>query len=115
MTDLNITFSPLLPWPLLAALALLAIVVLVLGAALGQRATILRAFGLALALAALTDPSLVREKRDPQKTVVAVVIDRSESQNFGARPAADRGSPQGAGERAREIRRCGNALRRRLQ
>ena len=87
MTDLNITFSPLLPWPLLAALALLAIVVLVLGAALGQRATILRAFGLALALAALTDPSLVREKRDPQKTVVAVVIDRSESQNFGARPA----------------------------
>ncbi|CAJ0863310.1 hypothetical protein AMST5_01569 [freshwater sediment metagenome] len=87
MTDLNITFSPLLPWPLLAALALLAIVVLILGAALGQRATILRAFGLALALAALTDPSLVREKRDPQKTVVAVVIDRSESQNFGGRPA----------------------------
>jgi hypothetical protein len=87
MTDLNITFSPLLPWPLLAALALIALVVLVLGAALGQRATILRAFGLALALAALTDPSLVREKRDPQKTVVAVVIDRSESQNFGARPA----------------------------
>src|SRR5512137_1409235 len=87
MTDLNITFAPLLPLPLLAALALIALVVLVLGAALGQRATILRAFGLTLALAALTDPSLVREKRDPQKTVVAVVIDKSESQNFGARPA----------------------------
>lgn len=87
MTDLNITFAPLLPWPLLAALALIALVVLILGAALGQRATILRAVGLALALAALTDPSLVREKRDPQKTVVAVVIDKSESQNFGARPA----------------------------
>jgi hypothetical protein len=87
MTDLTLTFAPLLPWPLLAALALLAVVVLILGAALGQRATILRALGLALALAALTDPSLVREKRDPQKTVVAVVIDRSESQNFGARPA----------------------------
>ncbi|GLI93255.1 hypothetical protein [Methylocystis echinoides] len=87
MTDLTFTFAPLLPWPLLAVLALLAVVVLILGAALGQRATILRALGLALALAALTDPSLVREKRDPQKTVVAVVIDRSESQNFGARPA----------------------------
>ncbi|MGJ0505797.1 MAG: hypothetical protein ACR652_01420 [Methylocystis sp.] len=87
MTDLNIAFAPLLPWPLLAALALLAVVVLILGAALGQRATILRAFGLALALAALTDPSLLREKRDPQKTVVAVVIDKSESQNFGARAA----------------------------
>jgi hypothetical protein len=87
MTDLTFTFAPLLPWPLLGVLALLAVVVLILGAALGQRATILRALGLALALAALTDPSLVREKRDPQKTVVAVVIDRSESQNFGARPA----------------------------
>ncbi len=87
MTDLNLTFAPLLSWPLLAALALLAAVALMLGAALGQRATILRAFGLALALAALTDPSLVREKRDPQKTVVAVVLDKSESQNFGARAA----------------------------
>ena len=38
-------------------------------------------------LLALTDPSLVREKREPQKTVVAVVLDRSESQNFGARIA----------------------------
>ncbi|RTL86088.1 MAG: hypothetical protein EKK29_09890 [Hyphomicrobiales bacterium] len=87
MTDLNITFAPLLPWPLLAALALLAAVALVLGATLGQRATLLRAFALALALAALTDPTLVREKRDPQKTVVAVVLDKSESQNFGARAA----------------------------
>lgn len=85
MTDLNLTFAPLLPWPMLAALALLAVVVLTLGAMLGQRATILRGFALALALAALTDPSLVREKRDPQKTVVAVVLDKSESQSFGAR------------------------------
>ncbi|WP_363348221.1 hypothetical protein [Methylocystis echinoides] len=85
MTDLNLTFAPLLPWPLLAALALLATMALILGATLGQRATLFRAFALALALAAMTDPSLVREKRDPQKSVVAVVLDRSESQNFGAR------------------------------
>jgi hypothetical protein len=87
MTDLNLTFAPLLPWPLLAALALLATMALILGATLGQRATLFRAFALALALAAMTDPSLVREKRDPQKSVVAVVLDRSESQNFGARAA----------------------------
>ncbi len=87
MTDLDLTFAPLLPWPLLAALALLAVVALILGATLGQRATILRGLGLALLLAALADPSLVREKRDPQKTVVAVVLDKSESQNFGARAA----------------------------
>ncbi|KAF2991557.1 hypothetical protein OGR47_09405 [Methylocystis sp. MJC1] len=87
MTDLNLTFAPLLPWSLLTAFALLGAAALVLGALAGQRGTALRALALALVLAALTDPSLVTEKRDPQKTVVAVVIDKSESQNFGARAA----------------------------
>ncbi|WP_424362457.1 hypothetical protein [Methylocystis parvus] len=87
MSDLNLTFAPLLPWPLLAALAIAGVAALVLAAAAGQRGTALRALALALVLAALTDPSLVTEKRDPQKTVVAVVIDKSESQNFGARAA----------------------------
>lgn len=87
MTDLDLTFAPLLPWSLLAAFALLGAAALVLGAMAGQRGTALRALALALVLAALTDPSLVTEKRDPQKTVVAVVIDKSESQNFGARAA----------------------------
>ncbi len=85
MTDLNLTFAPLLPWTLLAALALAGAVALLLSAVAGQRGTALRALALALILAALTDPSLVTEKRDPQKTVVAVVLDKSESQNFGGR------------------------------
>lgn len=87
MTDLTFTFAPLIPWPLIAALAVAGAVAALMGAALGQRGVILRALALALVLAALTDPSLVREKRDPQKTVVAVVIDKSDSQNFGARAA----------------------------
>jgi hypothetical protein len=87
MTDLNLTFAPLLPWPVLVALAIAGAVALLLGAVAGQRGTALRALALGLVLAALTDPSLVTEKRDPQKTIVAVVIDKSESQNFGARAA----------------------------
>jgi hypothetical protein len=87
MTDLALSFTPLLPWPYLALLAAAGAIALILGAAVGQRGTGLRALALALVLAALTDPSLVREKRDAEKTVVAVVLDRSESQNFGARAA----------------------------
>jgi hypothetical protein len=87
MTDLTFSFSPLLPWPALIALGGLGVVVLIAGAMAGQRGTFLRALFLSLALAALIDPSLVHERRDPQKSVVAIVIDRSESQNFGARTA----------------------------
>ena len=87
MTDLAFAFAPLLPWPVLAGFAVIGAAALVLAAARGQRGAAPRALALALILAALADPSLVREKRDPQKTVVAVVLDKSESQNFGARTA----------------------------
>ena len=87
MTDLTLAFSPLLPWPLLAVLGVLGAGVLLLMAARGQRGAALRAFALALLLAALADPSLVREKRDPQKSVVAIALDKSESQSFGGRTA----------------------------
>ncbi len=87
MSDLTLAFSPLLPWPALIAFGVIGAVVLLLGAARGQRGVVLRALALALLLAALTDPSLVREKRDPQKSVVAIIVDKSESQNFGARAA----------------------------
>lgn len=85
MIDLTLAFSPLLPWPLLAVLGVIGAGALLLTARKAQRGAALRAFALALLLAALTDPSLVREKRDPQKSVVAIALDKSESQNFGGR------------------------------
>ena len=87
MSDLALAFSPLVPWSALIALCLLGAGALALMAAKGQRGAAVRAFAFALLIAALADPSLVREKRDPQKSVVAVVIDKSDSQNFGARTA----------------------------
>ena len=85
VSDLNLAFTPLLPWWALIALGLVAAAVLLYGAIRGQRGLVLRALAMALTLASLADPSLVREKRDPQKTLVAIVLDRSESQGFGAR------------------------------
>ncbi|MGE3247892.1 MAG: hypothetical protein AB7J19_16310, partial [Beijerinckiaceae bacterium] len=87
MTQFNISIAPLLPWPLLAALAVGAVAIVALGFYAGRRGTWLRALGLALILFALTDPSLVREDRKPLKDVVAVVVDESQSQQIGPRAA----------------------------
>ena len=87
MTNLSLAFSPLLPWPVLAFLALAATAIIALGLFVRRRGMLLRAIGLALILGALTDPSLVREDREPLKDVVAVVIDQSGSQGIGERTA----------------------------
>src|SRR5438270_1419367 len=44
-----------------------------------------RAAATALLLLALANPSFTREEREPLSSVAAVVIDKSQSQNFGAR------------------------------
>src|ERR1700737_397523 len=81
----GIAFSPLVPslvlW--LAVAAIVAIAALLL---LGRsRGAAVRVAALALILLALAHPSFPREDREPLTSVVAVVIDKSPSQNFGNR------------------------------
>ncbi|MBG0811629.1 hypothetical protein IY145_19955 [Methylosinus sp. H3A] len=85
MSELSLTFTPLLPWPALAVLAIAAALVALLSLHAGGRGAPLRLATLALVLLALTDPSLLREQREPLKTIVPIVLDRSESQSFGER------------------------------
>src|SRR3954471_14687883 len=84
---LTLSFSPLVPelwlWLLGAAAAVLAALALV---ARGPVA-VARALALGLVLAALANPSLVQEDREPVRDVVAVVLDRSLSQTLGDRAA----------------------------
>ena len=87
MSSFNLSFAPLVPPALLIALGVAAIAVVALTVWAGRRGGFARALGLALILFALADPSLVREDRDPLKDVVAVVLDRSGSQNIGERKA----------------------------
>ena len=87
MADYSLALSPLLPLPLLVALAAGGIAVVLLGLFQRQRAVWLRALGLALSLLAMFDPSLGREDRTPLKQVVAVVVDRSGSQTIAERTA----------------------------
>ena len=84
---LTLSFAPLLPVWALAALALLALALAILAVLSRGPVAILRAAAFALVLAALAGPSLVQEEREPIRSVVAVVTDRSASQSLGDRAA----------------------------
>src|SRR4051794_34276315 len=81
----GIAFTPLVPsfvlWIAFAAIAVIAVLLLLSRA----RGAAVRVTALALILPALANPSFTREDREPLSSVAAVVIDKSPSQNFGAR------------------------------
>ena len=81
----GIAFTPLVPaivlWVALAAILVIAGLLL-----LGRsRGAAVRVAALALILLALANPSFTREEREPLSSVAAIVVDKSPSQNFGAR------------------------------
>ncbi|MEQ9639667.1 MAG: hypothetical protein RIM84_06535 [Alphaproteobacteria bacterium] len=84
----SIAFAPLLPWPWLAGLALLALAALGFGVWRRAPGMAWRLLGLGIAVLALANPSLVREQRRPLNDIAVVVIDESPSQRFGDRQQA---------------------------
>lgn len=81
-------FEPFLGWPLFWGLAALTVLALIAYLALRGRAWLTRALGLLLLSTALVNPSLVHEEREPLPSVAAVILDRSESMQFGDRAKA---------------------------
>src|SRR5208283_3330606 len=86
VTSWSIDFSPLIPFWALATFGVLALLISVALIWRRRRGAWLRTSAFALALLALCDPNLVQENRRPLKDIVAVVVDRSESQQLGDRP-----------------------------
>ncbi len=83
----SLAFEPLLSWPLVAVvLAPLAILAAV-GLWSRQRGSVFRLAALAALALALVNPVLLDEEREAQKSVVALVVDRSQSQSIGDRTA----------------------------
>lgn len=81
----GITFAPLVPPYVLWGALVIAIVLATLLAFARSRGWAVRALALAMMVLALANPSFTREDREPLSSVVAVVIDKSPSQNFGDR------------------------------
>ncbi len=77
--------APLLPWLLLALLAMTG--ALCLGFGILRRAPGLgwRAIAIVVLLAALVNPSLIEEQRAPRRDVAIVIVDNSPSQSIGDR------------------------------
>ncbi|HEX4554473.1 MAG TPA: hypothetical protein VH249_10835 [Xanthobacteraceae bacterium] len=83
----GIAFSPLVPDAVLWAAAAVAVAIVILLFVGRTRGAAVRALALALLVAALANPSLTREDRDPLSSVAVVVVDKSPSQDFGERTA----------------------------
>ncbi len=81
----SLSFEPLVAWSWMAAILLPVAVLAVVGLALRQRGALLRLAAFAALAVALLNPVLLDEERDPLQSVVALVVDRSQSQDIGDR------------------------------
>ena len=83
--NLGVAFGPLVSVQILWGAAVAACIVSLLLFVARSRGAAVRALALALIVLALANPSLTREDRDPLASVVALIVDKSPSQNFGDR------------------------------
>ena len=96
----SVAFDPLLPWPVLAILGGIGLLLVLLGLRAGARGTIWRLGSIAVVLAALANPALIEEQRKPIADVALVVIDDSDSMAIG--------------ERRRQVQAARESLKRKL-
>jgi hypothetical protein len=83
--NFGISFAPLVPAYVIWAAVAVVVIISALLLFIGSRGALLRATAMAFLILALANPSFTREDREPIPSVVAVVIDKSPSQNFGNR------------------------------
>ena len=86
MGGASLTFAPLLPWPVLAALAVAVALVCAVGLWRRARGILWRGAMLLIGIVALANPVMVREQRKPLGDIVSVLVDRTPSQTINQRP-----------------------------
>jgi hypothetical protein len=84
--------APLLPWFAIAFLGTACALVLAFGILRRAPGLLWRAIAVAILLTALVNPSLIEEKRSPQRDSAIVVVDESASQLIGDRQHATEGA-----------------------
>ena len=85
MSNWSIGFAPLFPWQLIVALAILAGALALYGLFRRLRGGWFRLAAWGALTLAMFNPSLLKEDREPLKTVIAVVVDETDSQKFDGR------------------------------
>ena len=103
MTDYRLALAPMLPLWALLALGLVALAAVAYAARARPPVAALRALAVLLVMAALADPSLVREDRKSLDDIVAIVVDRSASQTFENRRAQTDAALAGLQERLKAL------------
>ncbi|GAA6188231.1 hypothetical protein [Litorivita sp. NS0012-18] len=83
----TLLFAPLLPWALIAVLAVLSAAVVALALVRGLAGWALRALAMLVVLAALTGPVMQQEERAPLSDIVLMLEDESASQKLSTRAA----------------------------
>ncbi len=83
----RVDFFPAVPETLLAVLLVCTLAIFAVAIWTGQRAGFWRLGALLFLLLALSNPSILTEEREGLDDVVALLVDRSESQEIGARRA----------------------------
>ena len=102
MIGASVIFDPLLDWPIVAAIAALALAITALALWRRLAGWGLRALGLALIVAALANPSLQSEDRDPLPDIALILTDETGSNRLAGRAAqSDRATVQLQAELAR--------------
>lgn len=81
----SVAFDPLLPWPVLIALAAVGLVLVLLGLRARARGLLWRSLAVVVVLAALANPALIEEQRKPIADIALVVTDDSDSMAIGDR------------------------------
>jgi hypothetical protein len=81
-------FDPMVAWWMIAGLAVLGLAAIAAHIALGGRSVFWRCAGLALILLGLSGPSRVAETRSPERDVVAIITDQSDSLSLTSRSEA---------------------------
>src|SRR3990172_1268984 len=83
----SLSFAPLLPQPVLWAAGLMLLALAAAGLVARARGSLLRLATALVIIAALANPSMRKEERDPLSDIAVAVIDASQSQEIGARAA----------------------------
>jgi len=85
MNELSISFAPWFSWPTIALILMLAGLLCAYGIFRRLRGSVLRLCALVMLGLALANPSILQEEREPLKTVIALIIDKTDSQKLDGR------------------------------